>query len=209
MLALCLSLCATLSGAAPDETPTVRERIARGLYLLESQEYEAASDELMIASSDPRATIDERVEANLHAGIANRILGRDVEARLNFTFVLKHAPDTKLPEDTSPKIQTFFDLVQQEIELSSRPVAVEAESARGELRAFTYVGGAVTAVSAIALIGAIVVGSAAELAVGEKTASGEVRQTAITVAWVSLGLGAVSLVGLVGGTTLFAVGVVE
>jgi hypothetical protein len=95
--------------------PTVQSRIARGEAALDDLEYEQAADELMLAASDPRATPDQRLKANLLAGVANRIIGRDVEARLNFRHVLQRQPDLRLAEDMPPKVTSFFELVRQEV----------------------------------------------------------------------------------------------
>lgn len=85
---------------------------------MDALEYETAAEELTIAAIDAGASDDERVEANLYAGMAHRILNRDVDAKLNFVYVLKHRPKTQLPAGTSPKIRNFFELVRQEVELN-------------------------------------------------------------------------------------------
>lgn len=83
-------------------------------------EYEAAAEDLMRAAAAADATDEQRLQAHLLAGIANRILGRDVDARLNFRSVLLAAPQTRLPEGTSPKVLSFFETVRQEVELERR-----------------------------------------------------------------------------------------
>lgn len=93
------------------------ELLARGEAALADLEYEAAAEDLMRAASAADATPELRVQAHLKAGIANRILGRDVDARLNFRSVLLAAPDTRLPEGTPPKVLSFFESVRQEVEL--------------------------------------------------------------------------------------------
>lgn len=95
--------------------PSVEQRLANAQAELEELEYEQAAYELSVALSDPRMTDDQRFRANLMAGIANRIIGRDVDARLNFLYVLRRDPDVKLPASAPPKIRTFFDLVREEV----------------------------------------------------------------------------------------------
>ena len=124
---LTLALVSTLAGApgapAPVESPSVAERIARARQALDNLEYESAALELTLAASDPRATDTERVEANLLAGVAERVLGRDTDARLHFLYVLRRAPDTRLPDDVGPKILAFFELVREEVRGDSAPAA--------------------------------------------------------------------------------------
>jgi hypothetical protein len=109
--------------SAPPAADTVADQIATGRQHLDSLEYELAVDVLTIAATHPDATEPERVEANLYAGIANRVLGRDVDARLNFLYVLQVAPETELPEGTAPKIAGFYALVAREVTLTQRPAA--------------------------------------------------------------------------------------
>lgn len=97
---------------------SVGERIARGKAAMDALEYETAAEELTIAAIDENANEEERIEANLYAGMAHRILNRDVDAKLNFVYVLKHRPQTRLPAGTSPKIRNFFELIRQEVELT-------------------------------------------------------------------------------------------
>lgn len=102
---------------AAGTTLSAAELLARGEAALADLEYEAAAEELMRAASAPDATAELRLQAHLKAGIANRILGRDVDARLNFRSVLLAAPETRLPEGTTPKVLSFFESVRQEVEL--------------------------------------------------------------------------------------------
>jgi hypothetical protein len=106
---------ALLSLSLVSAAPSVAQRIAKGESELHSLDYEAAADDLLAAAADESATDDERLQANLLGGIANRIVGREVEARLNFRYVLLRHPETQLPPDTPPKVTGFFALVKQEI----------------------------------------------------------------------------------------------
>lgn len=112
------------SVVAGQNPPEVAEQIEVGRVALENLEYEQASEALMSALGDPRASDDELVQANLLAGVANRVLDRNVEARMNFHFVLTRAPDTGLPGGMSPKITTFYELVRREVE-ANRPKVVK------------------------------------------------------------------------------------
>ena len=96
--------------------PTAGELIARGEKLFADLEYDAAAAELMRAAAAPDASAAQRVHAHLLAGVANRVAGRDAEARLNFRNVLFAAPSPRLPEGTSPKVGSFFEAVRQEVD---------------------------------------------------------------------------------------------
>lgn len=120
MLLLALVLSAALSPA---------EHLQRGEQALAALEYEAAAYELMLAATDPAATDAQKVRANLLAGVAHRVLGRDLDARMNFRYVLLRAPDTRLEEDPSPKVQLFFESVRQEVQAERAAQAVAAPPA--------------------------------------------------------------------------------
>jgi hypothetical protein len=127
-------LVATVLAAQSAPSEPVAERIARGEALIEQLEYEEGAQELMLALGDPRSTDDELLKANLLAGIANRVLDRNVEARLNFHYVLTRAPSTQLPPETAPKIATFFELVRREVEAEKvAKVADDAPAAPDEV----------------------------------------------------------------------------
>ena len=116
-----------IASQAPAAKP-VSEHIDAGEASLENLEYGEATQELMLALSDPRATEAELLRANLLAGIANRVLERNVEARLNFHYVLSRAPQTQLPPNTSPKIASFFQLVRREVEAGKPAAPVEVST---------------------------------------------------------------------------------
>lgn len=111
---------AIIAAAAPIVTPA--QHLARGERALADLEYEVAAEELMRAATSPQASDAEKLRANLLAGIAHRILGRDLEARINFRYVLLRAPDSKLDEGSPPKVSLFFESVRQEVE-AERPAA--------------------------------------------------------------------------------------
>ncbi len=96
-------------------TATPETQLAAGQAAYEALEYEAAAFEFMSVMIDPVATDEERLQAHLGAGIANRVLGKDTDARLNFLYVLKRRPTYTLPPDTPPKVQFLFEAVRQEV----------------------------------------------------------------------------------------------
>jgi len=102
--------------------------LTAGRDAYEALEYEAASFEFMSVTIDPAATEDQRLQAHLGAGMANRIIGRDTDARLNFLYVLKRRPDHALPADAPPKVLFLFEAVRQEV-LSSAPLPSSTSTA--------------------------------------------------------------------------------
>lgn len=206
-----------LSIVGSGDPPTAAERIARGKEALQNLEYEAAAEELTIVAVQKEATTEERVEANLYAGIAHRVLGRDVDAKLNFVYVLTHAPQTELPAGTPPKIQNFYDLIRFELEQNRRvsppPVASAADVTpvvpQKGLGAFplTTLAIAASAGGVALLSGAVALGADAVMAAPD--AAGEVKEAAVFIGVPSLAisaLGAVVAVGVgaVGGYSLIA-----
>ncbi len=94
---------------------TPETQLAAGQAAFEALEYEAAAFEFMSVMIDPVATEEQRLQAHLGAGIANRVLGKDTDARLNFLYVLKRRPTYTLPPETPPKVQFLFEAVRQEV----------------------------------------------------------------------------------------------
>jgi hypothetical protein len=197
---------------------TPAERIAHGQQLLNELEYEQAADELTQAAVDPAATEEERIRANLLAGIAHRVIGRDVEARSNFRYVLLRSPGWQLGDDTPPKVRLFFETVRQEL-LAERapptqqdppptaaPPATTTPVADAPMAGATIAGGALTAAGALA----VVVGAGgllfAETALADPTRLGGDRTDLRNVGKWSAG-GAVAGVVVAGaGAALFLVG---
>jgi hypothetical protein len=108
-----IALAAALALAAAE--PTAAELLARGQASFEQLEYEQAAEDLMRAAGSPDATDDVRLRAHMLAGIANRIVGRDVDAQLNFRYVLRADPEARLPDGTSPKVSSFFEVIRGEV----------------------------------------------------------------------------------------------
>lgn len=147
-LATLLALCVT---AGPT---SAGELLRRGEKALAELEYEQAAEDLMRAASAADATPAQRHQAHLKAGIANRILGRDVDARLNFRAVLLAAPDTQLPEGTPPKVLSFFESVRQEVLLerqSAPPVPEEKRAPADPLTRALVAGGVTTGLGVVTL----------------------------------------------------------
>ncbi len=78
-------------------------------------DYDICAERALDVVADKRATDAQRFVAHGLAGEANRVMGKDVEARLSFRWILMRDPDAQLPPDTSPKIMTFFELVRGEV----------------------------------------------------------------------------------------------
>jgi hypothetical protein len=138
---------------------TPAEHIARGQQLLNELEYEEAGDELTQAAIDPTASEEERIRANLLAGIAHRVTGRDVEARANFRYVLQRNPNWQLADDTPPKVRLFFETVRQELageRASNNPIPTTsiapAASAEPGTPIILIAGGTVTATGAVVAV---------------------------------------------------------
>jgi hypothetical protein len=119
--------------ATPD--PAVAARLAKARSAMDHLEYEAAALELTLVAADPNATEEQRVEANLWAGVAQRVLGNDTDARLHFLYVLRRTPDAQLPSDVGPKIRTLFELVREEATNERRANAPPTDSPTPEAAA--------------------------------------------------------------------------
>jgi hypothetical protein len=190
---------------------TPSERIARGETALEQLEYETAALELMLAATDPNATDAEKLRANLLAGVAHRVLGRDLEARINFRYVLLRAPDTKLEGDTSPKVTLFYESVRQEIEAerinraAPEPAAQRTPPAAEE-KSFPVVGAVVTGVGVVTLLGSATSLAFAETALGDPARLADERAALQSVGQWSTGAMALGAVVAVVGGALIALG---
>jgi hypothetical protein len=107
---------------------TVRELIDQSKELEAELKYDVAAEILLQVIADDRATDEELMEANLRAGIIQRIIDNDVDARLHFNYVLQRAPDTPLPEGMPPKITAFFELIRKEVIEAKRQEAARANA---------------------------------------------------------------------------------
>ena len=211
---------AATAPVAPAAGPTTAELIERGEKALADLEYDLAAEELMRAATAPDATPEQRLRAHLLAGTANRIAGHDVDAQINFRYVLTNAPDTRLPEGTPPKVLAFFEAVRQQVQSENRsasavsppqstptpapaPEAAPATNAAGAFPlglAVTGAGAAIAALGAAGLIGA-------EVYLMDPSADGGTRGSVQTLGVVSAGVLGVGLVAAIAGGALWGAGV--
>lgn len=218
MGAVSMSALLTVWVASQAPGATVAQHIDAGTKALENLEYEDASQEFMIALGDPRATDDELIRANLLAGITNRVLDRNVEARLNFHYVLTRAPETQLPEGTSPKIASFYALVRREVEADANqappaqpasPPPAPAPVDEGGANVWVWGGAAVIGASVVAVAALSVTVGLAEVLASEASRPWSEKST-----WMLVGQGAlfglaIPAVGLMAGAGLVAFGLWE
>jgi hypothetical protein len=194
--------------------PQVAERISRARAALDALEYEQAATELMLVVGDSEATEEQRFEANVLAGSANRVLGRDMEARLNFRYVLLRDRAFQLPPDTPPKVSSFFELVRGEVE-GERPSSEAGTAAASEPSALVVTEAPGPPMLPLALLGAggalVVLGAGAalmaEVALAEPTARPLAEVDRFQLAGrVGLAAVAIGAVAASGGGALLALG---
>jgi hypothetical protein len=201
---LALALLCLAAGPAAASAQAA-ERIDRGRSALAALEYEAAAAELMDAAADPEATDEQRLEAHLLAGIAHRVIGRDIEAAHSFRYVLWRRIDAQLPPDTSPKIGALFEVVRAEVAeerahlereaegaARARPVEAPAPAAAAEGGGLRTAGLAVSAAGAVALGAGVGLVLFMEAELADPSALAEERAAQLT-------LGRAGLVGAVAG----------
>ncbi len=197
----------TLVRVAQADAPSrTRLRIQRGQKAIEGLEFEVAAEELMIATTTEGATEEELIEANLYAGIANRVLNRDVESRLNFRFVLQRDPSATLPPGMSPKIISFFELVRQEVHPTTGAApdevipATAAETAAGDASLPLLSGLSAVGLGAVVGLAGLAGLVAAEALLADPLSDGELKRAAGAGFYVGLGAAGVGfVVALVGG----------
>jgi hypothetical protein len=213
--------------------PSAGELLDRGEKALADLEYDLAAEELMRAATAADATPEQRLRAHLLAGTANRIAGHDVDAQINFRYVLSNAPGTKLPDGTPPKVLTFFEAVRQQLQAENRPAqpapvapAATAEPAapvepapaavtRAEPAPATSSGGAFPlglAVAgggaAVALLGGVgLIG--AEVYLTDPAADGGTRGTVQTLGVISAGVLGVGVIAAAVGAGLWGSGALQ
>jgi hypothetical protein len=120
-----LCLAATLLMSAADPAADL-QRAQRAVDSLEFEEAVVLAEQ---AAHAPGATRRQRVEAHLLAGIANRVIGKDVDAKLHFERALQLDPAARVPDDAPPKISAFFKLVREEMEARRAELAPPAPAA--------------------------------------------------------------------------------
>jgi hypothetical protein len=212
-------------GALPPAT-TATELLVRGEQALADLEYDLAAEELMRAATAPDATDAQRLRAHLLAGTANRVAGKDVDAQINFRYVLSRAPETQLPANSPPKVLSFFEAVRQDLlaqnEAARQAAAQQALQAHGEPErrdggapaddvspappsgfplAWVVAGsGAALAVIAGGTLGAV------EIYLADASAPGDARGTAQMIGMGATGVLAVGTVAAAGGGIWAALG---
>jgi hypothetical protein len=201
---------------------TPAEHIERGQKLLDELEYELAADEFARAAVDPGASDAERIQANLLAGIAHRVIGHDVEARTNFRYVLMRKPDWQIADDAPPKVKLFFESVRQELQAErdvipsssaapAKPAAVEDARGIAEqdarppsvMSGVAVAAGLIGAIGLVAGIGGVVF---AEAALSDPTKPRDERATLRSVGQWSTAVAVVGTVVGGAGTALYVGG---
>lgn len=100
--------------------PLVDDRIVRAETMASDLDLEESRGLLLEVIADPQVSDAQLLRAHLLAGEVDRILGRDVDARMHFFWVLSRDPRARLPEGRPPKVTTFFELVRAEVLASRR-----------------------------------------------------------------------------------------
>jgi len=115
MVAL-LVACVSTSARADDPAGiSAGEILVRAEQECAELDYELCAESAMAVAVDDTATVEERTRARFIAGSAQRVMGKDVDARLTFRALLLEEPDFTPPADTPAKISQFFALVQTEV----------------------------------------------------------------------------------------------
>jgi len=106
-----------LAAFAAEATPQldVDAEISRAELAYRELELEAAAQILTGVLAYEQTTPTQRFYGHLLNGMVHRILGNDTDARLSFLYVLRRSPNAELLPDAPPKVQTFFELVRDEV----------------------------------------------------------------------------------------------
>jgi hypothetical protein len=110
-------LVAASTGRAQSDpaSPSAEAALARAEAECADLDYENCAESAMLVVVDPQASIEERTRARFIAGSAQRIIGKDVDARMTFRALILEAPDFTPPDDTPAKVAQFYALVLSEI----------------------------------------------------------------------------------------------
>ncbi len=207
-----ITVFAAAAPAPGGEASEARARLDHVDRLVAELEYEQAREELLLLLDRDDLDDQTRLEANMKAGIVQRIIGHDVDARLHFINALTIDPDVTLPPGQPPKIRTFFELVRREWEATRpppEPVVHEPLPRSGSgMRWWLVGGGAVLAgvalVVAVAAVGAAAWGEVTFTDPKERTYT---RRTARTVAVAGWLAAALAVPAALGGGSAMAAGV--
>lgn len=191
---------------AVSDTNAGARAIDAAIASMDDLEYQVAADTLTAALAGD-LTDDERMKANLLAGIAQRIIGNDTAARMHFLWVLHRDPNAQLParaETQSPKLTTFFELVRAEV-VAATPEPVVAPPPVPEAESPPWVAVGVSGVSVLALVAGAAVALAADQALVDPAPLDE-RRTIQNVGRVGLVGAGVGAIGVIAGAMLFVSG---
>jgi hypothetical protein len=105
------------AAAGPDETAAQARAAEQEL------DYDIATDLWMNVIIDESTSESLLLEAHLRSGVLQRIQGNDDAARLHFRFVLTRYSEFDIPQDVTPKVRDFFEIVRSEVkeEQASEP----------------------------------------------------------------------------------------
>ncbi len=156
---LLLGLCSRPVLAQADREP-VTTYIEKAEAAEQNLEYEDAINLWLEVITHPDVQEEQLLNAHLRAGILQRVLKNDVEARIHFRFLLQKKPDYQLDPDLPPKIRGFFELIRQEVTMEAdkagpapAPAAAPAEPAGLGLSTIVLgVGGAVGALGLLTMV---------------------------------------------------------
>lgn len=197
-------------------------RLATSALLIEELEYEQARELLLEVLTDPALTDGDRFIANMQAGRVQRILNRDVEARLHFREALKLDPDAALPEGEAPKIQTFFELVKREFLEAQRdaekaappddekPAVLPEQESSGMKWPLLISGGVVAGLAVVVGAGAVAGATGAYVVVVVPQSDKDTRNAGRIATFAGIGVAvAAAAMGVVGGGTAVAGALLE
>lgn len=187
-------------------------KLARAEAAAASLDLDIARDLLLDVVTDASATPEQQRRAHMLAGEVDRILGKDVEARMHFMWVLQRDPETQLPPDKPPKISAFFELVRAEVkgrDVAVAPVATPAatpsvtptepatsptpptETSAGATNALPLVVAGIGAVGALSGVALAVIGESQFSQTDAQWADREGGQYAALAGWTMTGAAAV------------------
>lgn len=118
-----------LAPAAQADERAAQQHIDAALKAAAELEYELALSELELGLATEGISEGQRLQAHYRAGVVCRIIGKDVDARNHFMWVLRREPSITVPDDTPPKIRLFFEAAREDA-LAEARVTEQTEEAR-------------------------------------------------------------------------------
>lgn len=113
------------------EPVTSAATLARAEAECAALDYEMCAETAMLVVVDPQASEEERARARWVAGSAQRIIGKDVDAQMNFRALIKDTPEFVPPDDTPAKVMQFFALVQSAVASERAAPALSSDGPTG------------------------------------------------------------------------------